>query len=67
MANVNGSHNQVEIRVREEGRTRMVERVLLRCPNSKALLRSLKRSFPRLLLPTLASSTIESQHHLVKA
>jgi hypothetical protein len=37
MANVNGSHNQVESRVREEGRTRMLERVLPRCPNSKAV------------------------------
>lgn len=28
MANVNGNHNQVESREREDGRTRMAERVL---------------------------------------
>ena len=40
MANVNGSHNQMQIRAGEDGRSRMVERVLLRCPNLKVTVAS---------------------------
>jgi len=51
IASVNGSHNQVETRAREDGRIRMAYRVLSECLNPEALSEERRAQFPTTALP----------------
>ena len=58
---VNGSHNQVETRAREDGRIRMAGRVLSGCPNSEASSEERQAQFPTTALPNQGTSPLRSR------